>query len=430
MATCRKNTAHDLFHTLATLPVVSYKRDYGFRPQQSPHSPISNFSEDSRGGAMRVLISLTCAVVLAACLLLAGPVAHAQGVGVSGSVSGTVTDPTGAVIPKGTVTAEDAARGIRITASIDSNGEYRFSNLPPGTYSLTAQIQGFQSQIQKGVAISVGQSAILDFHLQVATTNSVVEVSAAPPVVETERGSQSNTITQQYFENLPIDRRNYLNFTLLLPGVADSSRLTDDQDFRVKQTPQSGLSFYGSNGRGNSVTVDGGEAQDDAGGVRPTVSQDAVQEFQVNRSNYAADLGGASGATVNIVTKSGTNDVHGTVYSYFRNSGLDARDPFAFTQALAPGEIFDPATNSVSSPIKNSLGRYQFGGTIGAPIHKDKTFVFFAFEGLRQDAENAVPLITNTNEFLPTTAQDTVIAGLFAQGATPVPCLNQPNGTV
>ena len=365
---------------------------------------------------MRELISFACAVALAACLLLASPVAHAQGVGASGSVSGTVIDPTGAVIPKGTVTAEDVSRGIRLTANVDSNGQYRFANLPPGTYDLSAQIAGFQSQIQKGVMVTVGQSAILDFHLQVATTSSVVEVSAAPPVVETERGSQANTITQGYIEDLPIDRRDYLNFTLLLPGVADSTRLTDDQDFRVKQTPQSGLSFYGSNGRGNSVTVDGGETGDDAGGVRLTVSQDAVQEFQVNRSNYGADLGGATGASVNIVTKTGTNDVHGTAYSYFRNSGLDARDPFAFTQALAPGEIFDPTTNSVGTPIKNSLGRYQFGGTIGAPIHKDKTFVFFAFEGLRQDAENSVPLLTNTNEFLPTAAQDTVIAGLARPG--------------
>jgi hypothetical protein len=381
---------------------------------------------------MRVLISFICAVavILAASLLLASPIAHAQGVGASGSLSGTVSDPTGAVIPKGTVTAEDVARGIRLSATVDANGQYRFSNLLPGTYDLTAQIPGFQSLLQKGVVITVGQIANLDFHLQVATTSSVVEVSAAPPVVETERGSQSNTITQQYIDDLPIDRRDYLNFTLLLPGVSDSTRIADDQDFRVKQTPQSGLSFYGSNGRGNSVTVDGGETGDDAGGVRLTVSQDAVQEFQVNRSNYGADLGGATGASVNIVTKTGTNDVHGTAYSYFRNSGLDARDPFAFTQALAPGEIFDPTTNSVSTPIKNSLGRYQFGGTIGAPIHKDKTFVFFAFEGLRQDAENSVPLITNTNEFLPTAAQNGVIAGLVAQGGTPVPCLNNPNGTV
>jgi Carboxypeptidase regulatory-like domain/TonB dependent receptor len=378
---------------------------------------------------MRVLISFTCAIMLAACLLLASPIAHAQGVGASGTLSGTVTDPTGAVIPKGTVTAEDVSRGIRLAATVDGNGQYRFTNLSPGTYDLTAQIPGFQTLVEKGVLITVGQVANLDFHLQVATTSSVVEVSAAPPVVETERGSQANTITQQYIDDLPIDRRDYLNFTLLLPGVTDSTRLTDDQDFRVKQTPQSGLSFYGSNGRGNSITVDGGETGDDAGGVRLTVSQDAVQEFQVNRSNYGADLGGATGASVNIVTKSGSNDVHGTVYSYFRNSGLDARDPFAFTQALAPGEIFDPATNSVSTPIKDSLGRYQFGGTIGAPIHKDKTFVFFAFEGLRQDSENAVPLITNTNEFLPTAPQQAVINGLALQPG-PVPCLNNPDGTV
>jgi hypothetical protein len=375
---------------------------------------------------MRVLISSICAIMLVACLLLASPIAHAQGVGASGTLSGTVTDPTGGVIPKGTVTAEDVSRGIRLSANVDANGQYRFSNLLPGTYDLTAQIPGFQTLLQKGVVITVGQIANLDFHLQVATTSSVVEVSAAPPVVETERGSQSNTITQQYIDDLPIDRRDYLNFTLLLPGVADSTRLADDQDFRVKQTPQSGLSFYGSNGRGNSVTVDGGETGDDAGGVRLTVSQDAVQEFQVNRSNYGADLGGATGASVNIATKTGTNEVHGTVYSYFRNSGLDARDPFAFTQALAPGEIFDPTTNSVGTPIKDSLGRYQFGGTIGAPIHKDRTFVFFAFEGLRQDSQNAVPLITNTNEFLPTAAQNAVFAGLVAQGATPVPCISNP----
>jgi hypothetical protein len=380
---------------------------------------------------MRGKISFLGVLLLMVCLLPAVPAVRAQGVGDSGSLSGTVTDPSGAIIPKGNVTAEDAARGVRFTASIESNGQYRFTNLPPGTYDLTAQIAGFQSQVQKGVVITVGQAANLDFHLQVATSSSLVEVSAAPPVVETERGSQSNTITQDYIENLPIDRRDYLNFTLLLPGVADSTRLADDQDFRVKQTPQSGLSFYGSNGRGNSVTVDGGETQDDAGGVRLTVSQDAVQEFQVNRSNYAADLGGATGASVNIVTKSGSNLVHGSTYSYFRNSAMDARDPFAFSQALAPGAVFDPnLPDSEGSPVKNSLARYQFGGDVGFPVHKDKTFVFLAFEGLRQNTQNAVPLLTNTDIFRPTADQNAIIGALAAQGATPVPCLNSPNGTV
>src|SRR5271167_4524451 len=380
---------------------------------------------------MRQLISFTCAVVLAASLLLANPAAHAQGVGASGTLSGTVSDPTGAVIPKGTITAEDTSRGVRLTANLDGNGQYRFSNLPPGTYDLSAQIAGFQSQIQKGVVITVGQIANLDFHLKLSGVSGSVEVTSELPVVETERGSQSNTLTQEDIANLPIDRRDYLTFTLLLPGVSDSTRLADDQDFRVKQTPQSGLSFYGSNGRGNSITVDGGEAGDDAGGVRPTISQDAVQEFQVNRSNYAADLGGATGATVNIVTKSGTNDVHGSMYSYFRNSGLDARDPFAFTQALAPGAIFDPAEpDSVGQPVKNSLSRYQFGGAVGFPIQKDRTFGFLAFEGLRQDSESAVPLLTDTDIFRPTADQNTIINSLVAQGGTIVPCLNNPNGTV
>jgi hypothetical protein len=380
---------------------------------------------------MRGIISFIAILVLAVCLLATIPALYAQGVGDSGSLSGTIADPTGALIPKGSVTAEDVAHGVRVTVAVDGNGQYRFSNLPPGTYDVTAQIAGFQTLVQKGVVINVGQAANLDFHMKVATSTALVEVSAAPPVVETERGSQANTITQNYIENLPIDRRDYLNFTLLLPGVSDSTRIADDQDFRVKQTPQSGLSFYGSNGRGNSVTVDGGETQDDAGGVRLTVSQDAAQEFQVNRSNYAADLGGATGASVNIVTKSGTNDVHGSVYSFFRNSAMDARDPFAFTQALAPGAIFDPTTpDSLGSPIKDSLARYQFGGNVGFPIHKDKTFVFLAFEGLRQNSQNAVPLLTNTDVFRPTAAQNTIFGALAAQGATVVPCINKPDGTI
>src|ERR1700690_1817003 len=358
-------------------------------------------------------------------LLVGTRAARAQGVGASGSISGTVTDPSGAVVASASIVADESARGLKFTETSDTNGQYRFTGLAPATYTLTARISGFQTQILKGVIVNVGETTIADIHLAVATAATQVEVTAEPPVVETERGSQANTLNEQYIEDLPIDRRDYLTFTLLLPGVSDSTRLADDQDFRVKQTPQSGLSFYGSNGRGNSITVDGGEAQDDAGGVRPTISQDAVQEFQVNRSNYAADLGGATGASINIVSKTGTNDVHGSLFGFFRNDALDARDPFAFSQALQPGQIFDPnLADSQGIPVKDSLQRYQFGGSVGMPIQKDKTFVFFAFEGLRQDAQNAVPLITNPNEFLPTAAQNGVIAGLVAQGATPVLCLN------
>jgi len=359
-----------------------------------------------------------------ACMLPANNAAHAQGTGTSGEIRGTVTDPTGGTVPKAAVTVEDSEKGVRRAVVTESDGEYRITGLPPSSYSVTVETAGFQKEIRKEVVVNVGQTLILDFHLQLASATAHVEVTSELPVVETERGSQADTLTQDDIANLPIDRRDYLTFTLLTPGVSNSTRLASDQDFRVKSTPQSGLSFYGSNGRGNSITVDGGEANDDAGGVRLTLSQDAVQEFQVNRSNYTAELGGASGATINIVSKSGTNELHGTLYSYFRNDGLDAADPFARTQALAPGAIFNPTQpDSNSSPTKNSLTRYQFGGTAGFPIKRDKSFLFVSFEGLLQNAQNSVPILTSTSLLRPTGSQDTIFGGLAAEAGNPmVPC--------
>jgi Carboxypeptidase regulatory-like domain/TonB dependent receptor len=357
-------------------------------------------------------------------VLVASPSARAQGVGSSGTINGTVVDPTGAIVPKALVVATETDRGVLHSTETDTNGYYRLTGLPPTTYDVAARAAGFETIVQKGLVVTVGSITQVDFHLSLATSKATIEVTAVPPIVETERGSEANTITQNYIEDLPTNRRDYLNFTLLLPGVSDSTRIADDQDFRVKQTPQSGLSFYGSNGRGNNVTVDGGETGSDSGGVRLTVSQDAVQEFQVNRSNYPADLGGASGAAINIVTKSGGNDLHGSVFGFFRNDALDGRDPFAFSPALKPGDPF--STDAVGAPIKNSLGRYQFGGNVGFPIQKNKTFAFIAFEGLRQDSENSVPLLTNSDIFLPTPAQQSIIGGLTGTGD--VPCLSGPIG--
>jgi Carboxypeptidase regulatory-like domain/TonB dependent receptor-like, beta-barrel len=366
--------------------------------------------------------------ITAACLfvfmLLAGSVVYAQGVGTSGEINGTVTDPSGGVIPKVSIEANEVAKGLRFTTATDTAGQYRLTGLPPGIYNVTAKSTGFTTEVQKGLEVNVGGTANLDFHLKVASTAVQVEVTAEAPVVETERGSQANLVNQQYIEDLPIDRRDYLTFTLLLPGVSDSTRLADDQDFRVKQTPQSGLSFYGSNGRGNNVTVDGGETSNDTGGVRLTLSQDAVQEFQVNRSNYGADLGAANGASINIVSKSGTDDFHGTVFGFFRNDAMDARDPFAFSQALQPGQAFNPVAADVQGlPVKDTLQRYQFGGALGGPIRKGKTQFFVSFEGLRQDAQNAVPLLLGTDILRPTAAQDTIIGQLAAEpAATIVTC--------
>src|SRR6202451_2182008 len=328
--------------------------------------------------------SLACAFV---CLLLATSLAQAQGVGSSGDITGTITDSAGALLPKVTVNVVDTQTGLKRTVVTDGAGQYRVAGLSPSTYEVSAALSGFATALRKSVPVAVGQTVISDFRMKPSQVGTVIEVTSEPPVVETERGSQADRISQQYITDLPIDRRDYLTFTLLAPGVSDSTRLAGDQDFRVKQTPQSGLSFYGSNGRGNSITVDGGETSDDAGGVRPTVSQDAVQEFQINRSNYSADLGSATGASINIVTKSGSNNVHGSIYGFFRNDALDAQNPFSFSSALAADPTYSNFnTTSTGDPIKNSLGRQQYGANIGLPIVKDKTFLFASFEGLRQDS--------------------------------------------
>jgi hypothetical protein len=165
-------------------------------------------------------------------LLAAGP-AYAQGVGASGSINGTITDPSGAVLPKVGITAVDAAKGTSYGTAADSSGRYQFLGLPPGTYNVTAKLTGFQTAIQKGVVVNVGETALVDFHLKVATTGQAIEVTAEAPVVDTQRGSQANTMTDEYITSLPIDRRDYLTFTLLMPGVSDST--TDDADMRYRR---------------------------------------------------------------------------------------------------------------------------------------------------------------------------------------------------
>jgi hypothetical protein len=373
--------------------------------------------------------------IILACLLLTGMV-YAQGVGASGDIRGTITDPSGAVVSGATVTATDIDKGIKHTVATDANGQFHLIALQPARYSVSVSKSGFQSEVAKNVVVNVGQTSTVDFPMKVSQVSEQVEVTAEPPVVETERGAQANVVNEQTIRDLPINRRDYLTFTLLAPAVSDSTRLASDQDFRVKQTPQSGLSFYGSNGRGNSVTVDGGEANDDAGGVRLNMGQDAVQEFQINRSNYGADLGGASGATINIVTKSGSNDVHGSLFGYFRNDALDAANPFSITQALAPGQNFDVnAPDSQGVHTKDTLTREQFGGSIGFPLKKDKTFLFSSFEGLMGDAQNAVPLLTNTNIFRPQGVnsgndQVSILQGLAGSGAASVPCITNGAGAL
>ena len=156
----------------------------------------------------------TCVFVL----MLAAGAAYGQGVGASGSIHGNVTDPTGAGIPGATVVATDEERGAKYTAPADSRGQYNFASLPPGTYDLRVESAGFGAKLQKGVVVSVGSVTSVDFSLEVAHASTTVEVNAAPLVIDSVNGKQADTINQDLVQDLPINRRDYLTFTLLLPG--------------------------------------------------------------------------------------------------------------------------------------------------------------------------------------------------------------------
>ncbi len=327
--------------------------------------------------------------------------AEAQSGVATGEIRGTVTDPSGLPVLGVEVRVINAYTGIQRAVPTDQAGSYFALLIPPGRYEVEVTEEPFSSRRQTGIQVTVGQITEVDFRLELGGVTTEVNVTAEVPIVETERSHQANTIDEIAIRELPIDRRDYLTYTLLAPGVVDSKALADASDFRVPQTRDSGISFFGNNGRGNSVMADGAESNDFAGGVRETLSQDAVQEFQINRSGYSAELGGASGAVINIVSKSGTNEFHGSAYGFLRHEKLDAADPFAIDLVGGRLERIEPPSD-----------RQQFGATLGGPITRNKTFLFAAYEGLQRDESNSIPVLTDLSIFEPTAAQEQILGVL------------------
>lgn len=325
-------------------------------------------------------------MILFSCLLIAAGTnfISAQATATA-ELRGNVKDPSGATVAGATVTVTDNSKGTTRTVTSDADGNYVILSLPPSTYTVKIDASGFASKTVNNVLLEVGQKLALDVDLTVGDVGAVVDVAAGEAaLVDTERTQQSTVISGQQLSNLPINRRNFLDFALLTPGVSDADNVNDSTDFRVAQTPQSGLSFGGNNGRGNSINVDGSTADTAAGGARSVVSQEAVQEFQVDRNSYNAEFGGASGGVINIVSKTGGNRFHGSAFGYFRDKRFDARNAFDF-----------------NPEGKSPYNRQQFGGSIGGPIKQNKTFFFVSGEGLNQNLTSFVTLndALGTNPF-------------------------------
>ena len=256
--------------------------------------------------------------------LLISAIAFAQGGVATGDLHVSVKDPKGSSVTNATVIVRDVAKGLERTATGDGQGGYNVRLLPPGTYTVGVEAPGFSKTDNTGVSITVGGLVELPVTLAISGGKEVVEVSSQAELVETSRTSTTDTIGERRIDNLPINGRNYINFTLT------DSQVVRDNAPNTGAAPTSGLNMSGQRARSNLVNVDGADATDNStNGVRSTVSQEAVQEFQIITNSYAAEYGRAAGGVVNIITRSGSNDFHGDVFGYLRNRNFQAVNPFS-----------------------------------------------------------------------------------------------------
>ncbi|MBI2821374.1 MAG: TonB-dependent receptor [Acidobacteria bacterium] len=317
-------------------------------------------------------------------------------------LEGTVRDQSGGVLSGVMVTVSSKAVALSRSAVSGDSGLYRIPALPPGTYQVRAELSGFAAQVRDGVTLNVGEFAALDFTMTVSATETEVIVEADAQILEVSKTQLSETISQTQIDNLPINGRNYLDFTLLTPGVTGRNTMVR---FAAVQAPTSGLSFSGQNGRSNNITIDGVSNIDSASNAAlATLSQEGISEFQINRSSFSAEFGRAQGGVINIVTKSGTNSPRGNAFYFVRDQVFDARNAFA------------------SGPVEPTFRRKQYGATFGGPIARDRAFFFASFERLARNESLFVTFLNDPGIFGLTPSQRALLDFL---GQAPVPSLRQ-----
>jgi outer membrane receptor protein involved in Fe transport len=315
-------------------------------------------------------LALLCILLIT---LFTATVAIAQSQATSGNIEGRVTDPNGAAVPGVAVTATNQATGFAKTTESDSQGTFVINFLPPGKYRVTtASLGGFTAADFSNVIVTVGGKTPLEVQLALAGAGTVtVDVSTVGEIVETTRTSVASTINERAIENLPVNGRNFLDFATLTPGV-------------VREPTRAGdLSVGGQKGTLNSLQVDGADNNNTffgqsfgRTGTRPPYqfSEESVQEFQVNQNGFSAEFGRAGGAIINVVTKSGTNEWHGSAFEFFRDESLNSNTPILTARG--------------AKRPKSQIN--QFGGTLGGPIKRDRAFFFAAFDGQRSTIPNVI----------------------------------------
>ncbi len=304
----------------------------------------------------------------------------AQAQNVTATLEGRVTDSSGAVVPDCKITAVNTATGITRNANSDGNGDYQIPLLPVGDYEVSAEHSGFRKQ-EKKVTLQIGANAGLDFSLPVGGVTEKVDVQAQSEEVEPTRTMVSEVIDEKKINDLPVNGRQFIDFALLAPGITVGDTTSGSTDVIIE--PVTKLSFAGQNIHYNFVAIDGADNMSTASGIQKTTpSQEAVREFRVINTDFGAEAGRAVGGIVNIITKSGTNDLHGSAYEFFRNDALDATSILT-SPNLPTCKVPGDRASGGCKFLKN-LHQNQFGATLGGPIKKDKTFFFGNYEGQRR----------------------------------------------
>jgi hypothetical protein len=311
------------------------------------------------------------------------------------TVTGIITDPSAAVIPEAEIRVTNSDTNVSSTGASDSQGRYLVSALQPGRYVISVKATGFKELVRSGIRLEVDQRLRLDFVMEVGAVTEQVLVTAAAPLVDREKSSLGSVVANWQIVNVPLNGRNSVQLAALVPGVILGRGFSDENN--------SSASVFINGGRGNAseILVDGISAVTPANNpinVLPgSPPVDAIQEFKVQTNNLSAEFGRTGGGVLNFVFKSGTNELHGSVFEFLRNSRLDANDFFGNREGI---------------PLA-SFRRNQFGGTVGGPVviphlinGRDKVFFFASYEGLRESTRT-----TETHTF-PTAAER---AGDFSQ---------------
>ncbi|HEX5703743.1 MAG TPA: TonB-dependent receptor [Pyrinomonadaceae bacterium] len=340
---------------------------------------------------MRKIFNFSFALTLVLAIFASNAIAQST---TQGAISGTVKDPQGGVVPNATVTVKNTETNKESTVTTNDDGAFKTVNLDPGIYAVTVNVANFAAFSGTAV-VEVGRATSLEIDLSLQGATEVVQITGEAPVINTEQQDFSSNINQTSINELPINGRRWSNFAILTPGA------TPDGNFGL-------ISFRGISGLLNNSTVDGGDNNqaffsEERGRTRSaySISQGAIREFQVNTSNFSAEYGRSAGGVINAVTKSGSNEFHGSGFWYTRNNKWGARNPNSFINQLVNGV-------STRVALKPEDVRHQFGGTIGGPIVKDKAFFFFSYDEQRRNFPGVA--VFSTANYLNTVNRTTLTA--------------------